>query len=52
MKKITKEVVATKMLEVYAEDHAKLKEKAAKRGMSLRAYMHYLAEKEEKQPEK
>ena len=46
MKKVTKDVIATKMIEVYENDHTKLKELATKKGMSLRSYMHYLAEKE------
>jgi len=42
----TVEVIATKMIEVYEADHIKLKAQAAKKGMSLRSYMHYLAKKE------
>ena len=43
MKRIKKDVIATKMIEVYEKDHAKLKALAGKRGMSLRSYMHALA---------
>jgi len=46
MKRKTVDVIATKMIEVYEKDHTKLKAQAVKRGMSLRSYMHYLADKE------
>ena len=45
MERVTKEVVATKMIEVYAGDHKKLKEAAERKGLTLRAYMHELAER-------
>ena len=48
MKKKTVEVIATKMIEVYESDHKKLKEQATKKGMTLRSYMHYLADKEDR----
>ena len=44
MEKVTKQVIATKMIEVYAKDHALLKKQANKMKMSLRKYMEYLAE--------
>ncbi len=47
MKRVTKNVIATKIIEVYEKDHVRLKKLAAKKGMSLRSYMHYLADKEE-----
>jgi len=43
-KKVT--VIATKMIEVYEQDHIKLKALAVSKGMSLRSYMHYIADKE------
>ncbi len=43
----TVEVIATKMIEVYEADHTKLKAQATKKGMSLRSYMHYLADKKD-----
>ena len=46
MKRKTVDVIATKMIEVYEKDHTKLKAQAVKKGMSLRSYMHYLADKE------
>jgi len=46
MKKVTRTVIATKMIEVYEADHKKLKALADSKGMSLRSYMHYLADKE------
>ncbi len=47
MKRITKNVIAVKHIEVYEKDHVKLKKQAVKKGMSLRSYMHYLADKEQ-----
>ena len=46
MKTKTITVVATKMIEVYEQDHIKFKAIAKSKGMSLRSLMHYLANKE------
>ena len=48
MKRKTVNVIATKMIEVYEKDHIKLKAQAESKGMSLRSYMHYLADKEDR----
>lgn len=47
MKRVTKDVIAIKHIEVYEKDHTKLKKQAISKGMTLRSYMHYLADKED-----
>jgi len=48
MRRVKKEVIATKMIEVYERDHARIKKQAEQKGMTIRAYIHYLADKEDK----
>ena len=47
LKKVSKQVTALKMIEVYEDTKHKLKKQADDRKMTLRAYMQMLAEEKE-----
>ncbi len=44
MKRVTKEVISIKHMEVYEEDRDTFRKLAKQKGISIRKYMHFLAQ--------